>query len=74
MRAREFRVAVTAEFGDRADTLMRDLVLGELGGRTAVEALDSGHPAQQVWLALCRAGDVPPERWHGAGMREPRDR
>ena len=74
MRAREFRHAVSAEFGDRGDALLHDLVLGELGGRTAREALEAGAPAQEVWLALCRAAGVPAERWHGVGLREPRDR
>lgn len=74
MRAREFRHAVEAEFGARADALLQDLVIGELGDRTPREALDGGVPAGEVWLALCRAVGVPQERWHGVGLREPRDR
>ena len=74
MRAREFRHAVEAEFAGRGDALLQDLVLGELAGRTAREALDAGVPAQEVWLALCRAAGVPPERWHGVGLLEPRNR
>ncbi len=74
MRAREFRHAVAAEFGDRGDALLHDLVLGELGGRTALQALEAGAPVQEVWLALCRAAEVPADRWHGAGLREPRGR
>jgi len=72
VRIREFRHAVEAEFGDRAPTLLRDLVLGEIGGMTAEEALDAGVPIDEVWLALCRATDVPPSRRHGAGLRDPR--
>ncbi len=71
MRVREFRHAVETEFGDRGPTLLHDLVLGELSGLTADEALETGFPAEDVWLALCRATDVPPARWHGAGLREP---
>jgi hypothetical protein len=26
-----------------------------------------------VWLALCKASDVPQERWYGVGLRDPRD-
>jgi hypothetical protein len=73
MRAREFRTAVEAEFGQRGSSLVIDLVLGELGGRTAQEALDAGIDAGAVWIALCRASDVPPDRHHGAGLIAPRD-
>ncbi len=72
MRLREFRTAVEAEFGDRGGPLLADLVLGELGGRTADAALVDGVDAGRVWLALCRASGVPPERWHGVGLRDPR--
>ena len=72
MRVREFRHAVEAEFGDRGPALVEDLVLGELGGRTASEALAVGVPIDEVWLALCRATEVPPARWHGVGLRDPR--
>jgi len=71
MRLREFRTAVAAEFGDRGPVVTRDLVLGELGDRTAEEALAAGVDAGRVWLALCRAAGVPESRWHGAGLREP---
>ncbi len=73
MRLREFRTAVAAEFGDRGPTLTADLVLGELGGRTADEALGAGLEAGVVWLALCRATDIPPNRWHAVGLRDPKD-
>ena len=71
MRAREFRTAVDAEFGPRGRSLIDDLVLGEVGGRTARQALDAGVDAGEVWVALCRATEVPPSRWHGAGLAEP---
>lgn len=71
MRAREFRTAVDDEFGARGATLVADLVLGDLGGLTAKQAIDAGMDAGEVWLALCRASDVPPNRRHGAGLREP---
>jgi len=71
MRAREFRTAVDAEFGPRGPALVADLVLGELGGRTAREALDAGIDAGAVWAALCRATDVPPARRHGVGLQDP---
>jgi len=72
VRLREFRQAVAGEFGERGAALTADLVLGELGGLTAEEALARGLDAGLVWLALCRAAGVPEAHWHGAGLREPR--
>lgn len=73
MRIREFRRAVADEFGDRAPSLMADLVLGALGDRTADEALGAGVAAASVWTALCNATEVPPVRRHGVGLSTPRD-
>ncbi len=73
MRLSEFRRAVTAEFGESfGAALMRDLVLDDLGNLTSEQALTAGTPARDVWLALCRANDVPESHRHGAGIREPR--
>jgi hypothetical protein len=47
--------------------LVGELVIDELGGRTAEQALAAGVPTGDVWLALCRANDVPRDRWHGRG-------
>ncbi|RZS57652.1 DUF3046 family protein [Microcella putealis] len=46
---------------------MRDLVLGDVGNRTAEQALDAGLAPRDVWFALCAATDVPRDRWYGAG-------
>ena len=73
VRLSEFRVAVAEEFGESfGNALMRDLVLGELDDRTSQQALSAGVPARSVWLALCRACDIPESRRHGVGLREPR--
>lgn len=72
MRLSEFRHAVAAEFGEPfGNALTRDLVLGEIGDLTADQALTAGVPARTVWLALCRANDVPVSRRHGVGLRDP---
>ena len=69
MKVSEFRRAVDEEFGEtQGRVLTRELVLDDLGGRTAEGALSAGEPAARVWLALCRANDVPQERWHGRGL------
>jgi len=74
MRRSEFNRAVADEFGAQAATLVSDLVLSDIGGRTAAEALDAGIPPRDVWLALCVETDVPPERRYGVGRLEPRRR
>ena len=72
MKASEFARAVDDEFGEvHGRVLVRDLVLDELDGRTAEQALAGGEPPVRVWLALCRANDVPRERWHGRGRPAP---
>jgi len=49
-----------AQFGSmRAQSVARDHVLGALGGRTAVQAIDAGLPVRRVWLAICEDYDVP---------------
>ncbi|MBP2378514.1 hypothetical protein JOF42_002009 [Microbacterium phyllosphaerae] len=74
MRRSEFLRAVDAEFGGRGPSLVSDLVLTQLSGRTADQALDDGVPPRDIWLALCAETDVPAERRHGAGRLEPRKR
>lgn len=73
MKVSEFHRAVSDEFGAFGRVLVRDSVIVALGNRTPQDALDAGIPAGEVWLALCRAQEVPRERWHGAGLAEPRE-
>lgn len=74
MRRSEFLRAVDEEFGVRAGALLNDLVLGEVGSRTAAEALSAGEDPRAIWLALCAQMDVPESRRYGVGRREPRRR
>ncbi|KHK96165.1 signal transduction histidine kinase [Microbacterium mangrovi] len=74
MRRSEFDRAVEREFGARAASLVTDLGLTGVGGRTAREALDAGVPPREVWMALCEETDVPLSRRHGAGRQEPHAR
>ncbi|MFC0675520.1 DUF3046 domain-containing protein [Brachybacterium hainanense] len=47
-----------------AVTYRRDVVLEEVGGMTADQALEHGVAVRAVWTALCDAMDVPErERW-----------
>lgn len=73
MKHSEFTRAVDAEFGSAmGQTLVRDLVLDAFD-LTAADALKSGKRPRDVWVALCKAMDVPESRIHGAGLRDPKD-
>ena len=74
MRRSEVNRAVRDEFGDRANAVLTDLVLSQVGGRTAADAIDAGVDPRQVWLALCEELDVPAERRYGVGRLQPRRR
>ncbi len=72
MTRSEFFLAVLDEFGDaQGRSLVRELVLGDLGHHTAEVALDDGIAPKQVWAALCDAMGVPRERRHGVGQGQP---
>jgi hypothetical protein len=54
------------EFGRaHADVIIRDLALLELGDKTADTLLALGEDPRQIWLAICRAQQIPKERWTG---------
>jgi hypothetical protein len=73
VRLSEFQLAIADEFGEGyGRVLTRDLVLEEVGSRTADDAIKAGVSVREVWTALCRAMDVPPERRYGVGQREPK--
>ena len=62
MRLQEFWSRLDDRFGAmRAQSVSRDHLFSELGGRSAVEAIDAGVPVRRVWLAICEAYDVPPK-------------
>ncbi|UVY83472.1 DUF3046 domain-containing protein [Brachybacterium sp. NBEC-018] len=65
MRRSEFTELAEHVFGPTlARTYTRDLVLEEVGGLTAEQALEAGRPVRAVWTALCDAMDVPEgSRW-----------
>ncbi len=72
MKHSEFALAVTTEFGEQfGRTLVRDVVLDEFG-LSAADALAAGNAPRAVWVALCRAMDVPAQRIHGAGRGAPK--
>lgn len=71
MRMSDFWRLMDDEFGAAyARSLARDHVLGALGNRTALEAIESGIKAREAWLALCIDMDVPVERQLGRELRD----
>lgn len=66
VRLSEFWRLVDEEFGPGRGRMMVDSqVLTELGHRTPADAIESGMPVREVWLAICRHMEVPQERWFG---------
>ena len=74
MRLSDFQTLMANEFGAAyAAVLLRDLVLIELGDLTGQKALDAGIDPREVWQSICKAQNVPKERWHGLN-KKPKDR
>lgn len=62
VRLQEFWSRMDEQFGSaRAQTVVRDHSFHELGGRTALEAIEAGVPVRTVWRQVCAAYDVPPK-------------
>jgi hypothetical protein len=70
VRLSHFWVLMNDEFGEGyASSLAQHLVLGVLGERTVVQALEAGESPRRVWQALCDAMDVPESRRLGIERR-----
>ena len=65
MRRSEFAELADHVFGPSlARTYTHDLVLEEIGGLSAAEAIERGVAVRAVWNALCDAMEVPESaRW-----------
>jgi hypothetical protein len=58
------------EFGpEYSAVLLRDLVLTELSDLTGEAALNLGLEPKDIWQAICKAQNVPVERWHGLNKK-----
>ncbi len=63
VRLSDFWRLMDDEFGSGySRVLASELVLGELDGRSARDALDAGVEPRKVWLAICEKQDVPVSR------------
>jgi Protein of unknown function (DUF3046) len=60
VRLTEFWTRMKEQFGDvYAESLAKDYVLSNLGGRTVNKALADGVDAKVVWRAVCDTFNVP---------------
>ena len=60
MRLTEFWDLMRAQFGEvYAQSVAKDFVFGELGGRTVERALADGLDPKAVWRAVCDTFKVP---------------
>lgn len=70
MRLSDFQTLMADEFGSEyAAVLLSDLALTELGDLSGQKALDDGFEPKEVWRAICRAQNVPVERWQGLNKK-----
>ncbi|WP_431711573.1 DUF3046 domain-containing protein [Glutamicibacter uratoxydans] len=66
MRLSDFWRNMDHEFGPRYSRVLAEtLALSEFNSMTANEALNRGVQPREVWQAICKAQDVPSERWLG---------
>ena len=73
MTRSEFLRALHDEFGDvMSHSVSTDVIIGALGNRSAMEALDAGIEPKTVWASLCEVMDVPTHRRHGVGLIDPK--
>ncbi|WP_182526595.1 DUF3046 domain-containing protein [Nocardioides dongkuii] len=62
MRHTEFWSRLDAALGPAySRTWAERLVMSELGGRTAQEALDAGVPPKEVWAVVWAVLELPPQ-------------
>jgi hypothetical protein len=60
VRLTEFWARMKEQFGDAyAESLAKDYVLSNLGGRTVNKALADGEDPKVVWRAVCDTFNVP---------------
>jgi hypothetical protein len=63
VRLSDFWRLMDDEFGAAySRVLAEDLVMQELGGQTAAQALKTGFDPRDVWIAVCNQQEVPDER------------
>ena len=62
---------MSEEFGETySEVLKRDLHLQDLDDRTPNQALADGDEPKEIWLAICKAQQVPKARWAGKPIQK----
>jgi hypothetical protein len=60
VRLTDFWERMSAHFGAAyADSVARDQVIAELGGRTVYQAIEQGVDTKDIWRAVCARFEVP---------------
>ena len=60
MRLTVFWQRMSEQFGEAyAESVAKDYVMAELGGRTVDQALSQGESTKRVWAAVCANFEVP---------------
>jgi hypothetical protein len=60
VRLTAFWERMNQQFGEAyAESVAKDYIMSELGGRTIDQALADGESAKRVWQAVCATFDVP---------------
>lgn len=61
MRLTDFWERMGGHFGPAyADSVARDQVIAELGGRTVYQAIEAGLDPKHIWRAVCTRFEIPP--------------
>ena len=66
MKLSRFYELVEDEFGSAfASVVLSDTKLTEFGDRVPAQLIRDGEDTREVWYSICRALEVPKERWQG---------
>lgn len=66
MKLSRFYELVKDEFGPGfSEVVLNDTRLTEFQDKTPQELLAAGEDTRAVWFAICKAQEIPPERWQG---------
>ena len=66
MTLSRFYELLQEEFGTAfSQVVLKDTRLTQLGDLTPTELISKGHDTKELWLEICRAMEIPKERWHG---------
>ena len=66
MKLSRFYELVEDEFGQGfSQVVLNDTRLIEFQDKTPQQLISEGGDTREIWLAICRAQQVPEARWHG---------